>query len=81
MKKIEVETHIGKKVMTVAQYIELQLDSDRDGALERAHDNAEKAQSAIARLCDILVGKGILDANEITVIAGGYTRDAQFIDE
>jgi len=80
MKKILVDDWNGKKEMSVSQYIEQQLSSDRDGATERAQENADNSQSALARLCEILADKGILSAKDITVIACNFERDAKFID-
>ena len=80
MKKILVQDWKAKKELTISDYVERELASDRDGALETANENANNAQAALARLCEILAEKSILTAEEITLIACGFTRDAKFID-
>lgn len=60
------------KIFTVDKYIEIELYDNKGGAVECSARNAEKAQEAVGRLCQVLANKGILSANDIFYIARGW---------
>ncbi len=49
------------------------------GALETAEKTAENATKAIGRLCEILVAKKILTAEDIAFIATGYAESFEHV--
>lgn len=58
----------------VSQSLSASAVDDEDYALQAQHD-ADSAQAAIGRLCEVLAKKGILTAPEIFYISNGYENE------
>jgi hypothetical protein len=60
----------GKEIaIPLSQYVTASLTTERYGATETAQANADSAQEAIGRLCNILAFRGIVSELDVQAIA------------
>lgn len=75
--RVIVDTWKGYRVMSVADYVELALNEDRQDVAEEAQANALSAHAAIGRLVERLVDSRILSMDDAKYVAGdGYRVEA-----
>lgn len=67
--KVKHKSYYGDQEESVENYVTNQLQGYLGGVIELTQHNAETAQAAVARLCGVLVDKGImLEADLLHVV-------------
>ncbi len=65
-----------EQTQSVAYYVERKLEGRADGRLESAAESAHNAAKALGRLVELLAERGVLDADDVVLIAGGFSTEA-----
>lgn len=80
--KIRYEEFGGTSTDEVSAFVVDGLDEkEYNGVVECAASNSEAALNALGRLCDVLAGKGLVDAMDIMYIVRGYNEDAELVGD
>lgn len=66
--------------MSLAAYVDMELDADCDGQLENVKGTVNNATQAFGRLIEALVDKGVLTLEEALNVAVGYVGDVERVD-
>lgn len=81
MKGIAVWNFGITETLSIKDYVEYKIvDNDTQGTSEAAASNADRAQVALAKLCQVLTDKGLLSAEEIVEIADTFESDCSLVD-